>query len=461
MQRIRVSHLRPGQRYDTPIFSAWGQKLLSAGVELTERHITALRRSSTSQIILARDVAELEREGVVRPLETGRLRRGDRFKGNLVTRAGQVLLEAGEEIEPHHLDAARASGGVYEVEVQPAEPSHTARDRLVTAEAIQAELEKKTQGLDLRVASHGPGYWKPVSPEKPWLAVDELEAFRAAHVATIRRLYARVEAGLSAPIECLDPIIHDLLDLVRQHPNHFSQLALLLRHPDDYVPDHVYTVTVLAMATAMGLQWSRGRLEELAQAALLYDVGMLNVPARIREGGGELSEDDRERIRKHPLFSVHLLESVRVTPPLILLAASQHHEREDGSGYPRGDGGQRLCDHARVLAAVDTFAAATQRRGYREAKLPHTAMKELLQAAKEGAIWKDAARALVQAVGLFPIGSHVELSDGRAARVLAANPAACDRPVVKPLNDQSIRGDTIDLADRKHQHLRIVSAVAA
>src|SRR5690606_179551 len=139
----------------------------------------------------------------------------------------------------------------------------------------------------------------------------------------------------------------------------------------------------------------------------------------------------------------------------------QHHERENGGGYPRGTRREQVCDYARVLAVADSFAAATEPRSYRKPKLPYIAMEETLRSTATMVFWKPAARALVQAAGLFPVGSYVKLSDGCNAHVIAANSKALDRPAVQPLDaDGNDKGDPIDLAELDKKALSVVRPIS-
>jgi HD-GYP domain-containing protein (c-di-GMP phosphodiesterase class II) len=262
-------------------------------------------------------------------------------------------------------------------------------------------------------------------------------------------------------VDQLDPVLSDLLDRLGRHPTRFTQLALLCPRREDYLPDHAYTVAVLAMAIAHQLHWPDDEIRQLGQAGLLFDLGMLLVPERIRTGACQLTDVDRARVRRHPIFTLTMLEVVGDTPIMVRLAALQHQERENGSGYPQGKRREGICDLARVLAVADSFAAATEPRHYRRPKLPYIAMEETLRAASLLVLWKPAVRALVQAAGLFPVGSYLKLSDGRNASVIAANAKQVDRPTVQPLHgDGRPKGDAIDLAAVPADEVAIVRPLA-
>ncbi len=162
-------------------------------------------------------------------------------------------------------------------------------------------------------------------------------------------------------------------------------------------------------------------------------------------------------MRRHPIFSELLLRDAPWVAQAVRDAAVQHHEREDASGYPLGLNRHQIGDLARVLAVADCFAAATTSRPWRAPKLAYMAMEELQQAAARRRLWQPAVHALIQAVGLFPVGSYVRLSDGKHARVVAANPHAVDRPVVLRLADATHgEGELVDLASLSPEALNVV-----
>lgn len=469
MQRVPLNHVRPGQAFDQSIFLSTGQKLLGPGVELTQRHLTAIRNSGEMELLLAESVEELAAAGVLRFCDAGKLRVGQRDHGGLIAAGGDMLLEPGEAVEQHHLDALRASGqGFIARPVQHPKPANDAdtpsvKERILLADALVEELEAEVDGWSLRIrpvkkppsggcGSVGDGEWD--DPKR-------LARRRDIGVATIRDVYARIEAGLDVPPAELDPLLDRLMADLAAHPTRFTQLALLCPRREDYLPDHAVTVTVLAMAIAAGLGWSDDDTRRVGLAGLTFDLGMLLIPERIRVGACELSDIDRGRVRRHTAFTLSMLRHMPGLDPMIRLATVQHHERENGSGYPFGRRKEAIGDLARVLAVADTFAAATEPRHYRQGKLPYTAMEEIVRGASTMQYWPPAVRALVRAAGLFPVGSYVKLSSGATAHVLACNPNAIDRPLVQVMKkDGSPDADPLDLSTAADAPT-VVRAIAA
>ena len=465
MKRTRIHDLQVGQTVNTCLFSASGQKLLNAGVELTERHLQALRRCGDTEVLEAASLDELLEAGVVDRFDSSALKVGQKATQGVVSKTGQVLLEAGDEIEEHHLDAIAAGGAAFAVkgesDASPQTPAaDPRRERILMADAIVDGLESHIKELDLHVQPVGPPKWIVPGDRSDWPDPATLAERRGAAVQTLRKAYARIEAGLTVPIVEFEALANQLIGYLAKHPRRFTQLALLVPRREDYLPDHAYTATVLAMAMAAQLHWPLEHVRRIGTAGLIYDLGMLLVPERIRTGACELTEVDRGRVQRHPVFSLSMMQAIETVEPLVQVAALQHHERENGSGYPKGIRRDQVSDYARVLAVADSFAAITEPRHYRQEKLPYIAMEETVRSAGSMSLWKPAVRALVQVAGLFPVGSYVRLSDGRDAHIIASNPDQLDRPEVQPLDDRGQpAGDPIDLAPIPKKTLAIARPV--
>ncbi len=288
---------------------------------------------------------------------------------------------------------------------------------------------------------------------------------RAAGVAALRGLLARLLDGEHAAADLPGQIADDLIDAVSHEPEHYSILALGLPRPPDSLPDHAFTTGAIAIGIAAQLGWPRADVRAAGIAGMLCDCGMALVPYPLRRSGRELTEIEINALRRHADYSVALLRNVRGLPESVVLAAYQHHERGDGTGYPLGIRANQIHDYARVVAAADCFAGMTAPRAHRPARTPHAALSEMARLAAAGALDTAAVRALVDLVGLYPAGSFVKLSTGHVALVGAsARPGTADRPtihIVQPTGSPSRFGRAIDLRLIEPKALRVIEAVPA
>jgi putative nucleotidyltransferase with HDIG domain len=135
-------------------------------------------------------------------------------------------------------------------------------------------------------------------------------------------------------------------------------------------------VTVFAQAMARRIGLDKERISVLRLGALLHDVGKLAVPSAVLLKHGPLDEHELGQVQRHPAAGVRMLRSLGV-PKEILPSVLHHHERWDGTGYPRGRAGERIPLEARILAIADSFDAMTSTRPYRTPRRVDDALAEL------------------------------------------------------------------------------------
>jgi PAS domain S-box-containing protein/putative nucleotidyltransferase with HDIG domain len=145
---------------------------------------------------------------------------------------------------------------------------------------------------------------------------------------------------------------------------------------DPYTAGHQRRVAELAAAIAAELDWDEGRIETLHTAALLHDLGKIVVPAEILSKPGRLSEIEMQIIRQHPAASAEIVADIDFEGDIAEMVL-QHHERLDGSGYPRGLTGEDILPEARVLAVADVVEAMISHRPYRPSRSIEEALAEI------------------------------------------------------------------------------------
>jgi diguanylate cyclase (GGDEF)-like protein/putative nucleotidyltransferase with HDIG domain len=150
------------------------------------------------------------------------------------------------------------------------------------------------------------------------------------------------------------------------HLRTIEALALAIEAKDHTTHEHLQRVRVYAMEVAKELRLSEEEIEALRAASLLHDIGKLAVPEHIISKPGKLTPEEFERMKIHPIIGAEILEQVRFPYPVAPIVLS-HHEKWDGSGYPRGLKGEEIPIGARILSAVDCLDALASHRQYRPA----------------------------------------------------------------------------------------------
>jgi HD-GYP domain-containing protein (c-di-GMP phosphodiesterase class II) len=203
---------------------------------------------------------------------------------------------------------------------------------------------------------------------------------------------------------------------------------------EDFLVLHSVNSTILSLIIGDYLKAPPHRLIELGNACLLHEIGMLKLPGELRRTPKKLSDDERKVITTHTVLGYRLLKSASA-PENVALAAIEHHERMDGSGYPRNLPGDKITEYARIIAVACSYDAIVSRRPFRTSSLDgHSAIKDLLQ--KNRKQYDDRVlKALVYTLSVYPVGTAVLLSNQGRGIVVKTDPEKPRCPVVKVLRD--------------------------
>lgn len=454
-----------GMTLPRPIFTRQGIKLIGKGATLSEEVCGVLREMAAtagpdgpqSNLFFADSAGELQ---TARFLTAHRpLRAGDRPLREVVTLGGRLPLDRGQETEAMHV-RAYALGAFTNPDSIESRRHRSARMKL--ADTIIGDLQHLWSSIPLRVDSGPEPIRLEPTEDHAWPDTDRLTRFRADRVAALSGIYSRCLAGVATPVAQVLELVDELLDLLIRYPQQFTQLSLLFPRGDDFLIDHAYSTGALSLAMAARLGWSRHDVRQCGLAGLLADVGMAMIPREIRTASRPLNEAEINRVWRHPTWSVVLLEDIEGLPESVRRAAYQHHERENGSGYPLRLRSSKICDYARVIAVADAYAATTQPRPFRRPIPPYQVIEQLIRVGSERMYDRRVVRALVESTGLFPVGSHVRLSSGEIAQVIGAHTEMPDRPIVRVYRlsgGRSVFGPRIDLADFEPWTLHVIQAV--
>lgn len=201
---------------------------------------------------------------------------------------------------------------------------------------------------------------------------------------------------------------------------------------DHYLYRHSVNVCIYSTLLGMAYGYNRDELTTLGLGALLHDIGKTLVPQDVLLKPGKLTAEEFNEIQKHAELGFRILKDAPNIPLLSAHCALQHHERLDGTGYPRGIAEDEIHDFAKWLGIVDSYDAMTTSRVYRPAMLPHQALEILFAGA--GKLYDlDKLTIFRNKVALYPIGMLVTLNTGEAGVVVDLNTAFPQRPIVRVL----------------------------
>lgn len=189
---------------------------------------------------------------------------------------------------------------------------------------------------------------------------------------TTHELLAAVQARLQRSDELL------LAQLKSAYRSSLFALADAIEARDSYTHAHMYRLSAYAVALAKELNWDEDEREALEFGAILHDIGKIYVAEKVLLKEGELSKEEWLEMRKHPEVGARMIRDIPYLAPAVPMVL-YHHERWDGSGYPKGLVGEQIPLGARLLAVADTFDAMTTNRPYRNALSGEEALKEIIK----------------------------------------------------------------------------------
>jgi HD-GYP domain-containing protein (c-di-GMP phosphodiesterase class II) len=232
--------------------------------------------------------------------------------------------------------------------------------------------------------------------------------------------------------------VSQLTDSVVRNPD---AMTLLTKLRDKGALDVALESSIYMIVFARFLQLPRERLELMGLVGLLQNVGMVMLPPGLVDREGSLSPEEMEIVKTHVRHTVEILSATPGLPDDLPGIASLHHERLDGSGYPRGlRKSQAIGLYGGIAGIVDTFTALTSPRPHAERQPPSAALNVLYKG--RGTLFEPAlVEQFIQCIGVFPVGGIVELNTGEIAIVVAQNPVRRLQPRVMVVQDA--KGDPV------------------
>jgi HD-GYP domain-containing protein (c-di-GMP phosphodiesterase class II) len=228
--------------------------------------------------------------------------------------------------------------------------------------------------------------------------------------------------------------VKQLIEMIKSSRDSILRIPEFLFVSENYLYQHSVNCAILALAIGEMLKLPPHRLIELGIGALLHDIGMLKLPEYLYLSAKPLEPKEWQMIKAHPMLGYRLLKGFSVSDA-IALTSWEHHERLNGSGYPRGLAGDKIALYSRILAVADSYDAITSKRTFKQAQEGHPGLLELLKGRRT--LYEEAAvKALVYCLSLYPLGSLVLLSNGAIGRVIRTNPQSPKSPIVQILIDK-------------------------
>ncbi len=233
--------------------------------------------------------------------------------------------------------------------------------------------------------------------------------YQAAH-SLIKNMMDDVRLGGSLDIPRVKEAVSECVDRVLQHEQAMTLLTRL-KERDEYTSQHSLNVALLSIALGRHLGMERKQLEELGTCGMLHDIGKVHTPLEILNKPGRLTPDEFQIMKRHPTEGRDILLGHSGLNDGAISVAHAHHERIDGTGYPRGLTGDQTTSYTKIVSIVDAYDAITSERPYKRGLTSLQGLK-ILNDGKGAHFEPGYVMRFIQCIGLYPVGSVVELNSG-------------------------------------------------
>ncbi len=350
-----------------------------------------------------------------------------------------------EELKPGMVFTRTVFGDNYEIIAEPNTP--------ITSKDIENLKKKGVKFVETTGELKGIVKIQEEVPlvDKVESSARELMTFYKSLVDSVESVYTNYKVNKEILPEKVVNIVEKVIDKISEvgDKNVFLNLINIV-DKTKYLSTHVLNATILGLLLGKEMNYPESKLKLLGTGILLMDIGMVFIPMSILERETKLTDEEYNKIKTHTVLGYKAVVQENNMSPEVGRVCLEHHERWDGTGYPRNLQKQQISEYARVAAIVDTYEAMTRKRVYRDRMMSFEAMRAILT---EGSTKfdPDILKVFLRMMSVYPVGSYVMLNTRAIAKVISSDPISPFRPVVKVVYDEFGTkiddGETIKLSE--------------
>lgn len=288
------------------------------------------------------------------------------------------------------------------------EKSKYNKETLLSSHVLEKDATKLPE-----IKVRRPEHKVPVEEE-----ITEARKVRALAEEQISALVNQARGGKALDIQQANIIVKNITESLARSPDAMVLLGSMKSH-ERAAEAHAMNTSILCITLGRFMRFSPKMVEELGLAALLHDVGEVKIPVELIRSRSKTPEET-ELVKRHTEFGAEILLNAKGIPNSVVDVAYSHHEQVDGKGYPRGLPADQISTFARIVAIVDTYDRLTQGRD--EQSIPATEALRYLYLYRDKIFDGRITEAFIKCLGIYPVGSLVELDTGEVGIVISVRP---------------------------------------
>ncbi|GHF85079.1 HD-GYP domain-containing protein [Thalassotalea marina] len=267
------------------------------------------------------------------------------------------------------------------------------------------------------------------------------------------KIMGSVKLEKALKIDNISETTNAMVDSVFRNSDALSCLTRM-QSKDSYLLEHSLNVAILMAVFAKHLGFEKRQIQEMFLGAFLHDLGKVLIPDEILHKPGALTDKEYKIMQSHVALGLKMLEDSPEISHIAMRMVREHHERNDGRGYPKGLTKEDISKYGHMIAIVDSYDAMTSDRVYQKGMTPIKAFK-ILVSESPASFDEELVEKFIQCLGVYPVGTLVKLNSGKLGLISKLNPQRPLHPYVKVFYstrmNQAIPIEEINLAQSKYR----------
>jgi HD-GYP domain-containing protein (c-di-GMP phosphodiesterase class II) len=265
-----------------------------------------------------------------------------------------------------------------------------------------------------------------------------------------KNIFADALSGTTVDLKPVIDVTNKAVDAIFNSPDSLACMVNI-REKDEYLLEHSVAVSVYITIFAHYLKMSKKVVHHLSIGAFLHDIGKIKIPDEILNKPGKLTDEEFTIMKTHANHSIDIIKKTPGISKLSLEVAALHHEKLNGEGYPFKVEGKDINKYGRMIAICDIFDALTANRCYKDGFSHNKAFSILRELVKSNHLDGELVNQFIHCIGIFPIGTLVQLESKKLAVVEQRNNDNLTKPKVRSFYsvklNQYLNTQDIDLTE--------------